>query len=108
MLFLYIYFGLIFFYLYYIAAVNIYYTWNQLKLWVQIVCAAPMFIFLLFDFTVNMVLTLPFWDIPREYLTTQRLSRYKADGYPAGLRKDIAVVICTQALNPFDPTKHHC
>jgi len=37
---------------------------------------------------------------------TQRLERYRFES--TGWRKTVATVICTQALNPFDPTRHHC
>ena len=50
-----------------------------------------------------------FVDLPYELLVTQRLDRYRNDSkYSSSWRNKVAAVICTQALNPFDPTKHHC
>lgn len=103
-----VYFALVLFYLFYIAAVQLYYAWGTLALWVRVVAALPMVCFLVIDLCANIIITLPFFDWPRECLVTQRLKRYRSDDWPAGARKDVATTVCTQALNPFDPTRKHC
>lgn len=101
--------GLVVFYLSYIAAINIYYDWQGLATWVQVGLALPMLAFVLLDFTANMTLaTIIFWDLPAEFLVTQRFMRYRSPTTGPGYRKTVATVICTQALNPFDPTRKHC
>jgi hypothetical protein len=50
--------------------------------------------------------TLFFADLPRELLVTTRLKRYKA--IDDGWRKAAAEWICTNLLDPFDPSGDHC
>lgn len=62
-------------------------------------------------FTVDVVgnITLAaiiFWEIPKEWLVTTRLTRYRANGTP--YQRRIAVFICDNLLDPFDPTEDHC
>jgi len=56
--------------------------------------------------------TLLFWDAPaswlKERLVTSRLQRYVAQGEAAGWRNKVAVYICDNLLDPFDPTGNHC
>lgn len=56
---------------------------------------------LLHDFMLNMVLTLPLWDWPREWLVTGRLQRY-VDG-PDGWRRRFALALDADKIQPFDP-----
>ena len=57
------------------------------------------------DFIANVTLvSILFWDIPREYLVTQRLKRYKL--LPEGKRKSVADWVCEHMLNPFDLDGH--
>lgn len=46
-----------------------------------------------------------FRDIPREWLVTTRLKRYKQ---VVGWRQEWADWICTNLLDPFDPSGDHC
>lgn len=103
----YTYTALLVFYTLYIAAINIYYDWDKLTGWVQVLAFSPLVIMLMLDMVMNLTLfTFLFFDFPREGMVTQRLARYRdgADGW----RKTVATAICTQALNPFDPTRKHC
>lgn len=57
------------------------------------------------DFIANVTLvSILFWDIPREYLVTQRLKRYKL--LAEGKRKSVADWVCEHMLNPFDLDGH--
>jgi hypothetical protein len=113
-----VYFSLVIFYVCYIAAVNLYYAWKTLAVWVQVFAAIPMVVFLALDAAMQLtVFTAIFLDLPsgtwkvwlwREHLVTQRLARYRSEGWPTGPRKQMATAVCEQALNPFDPTKKHC
>ena len=47
-----------------------------------------------------------FADPPRERLVTARLKRYVAG--PDGWRRRLAVAVCDNLLDPFDPTGNHC
>lgn len=104
---LYVYIALLVFYILYIAAINIYRDWDTLSAWVQFVAFTPLVLMIILDTVMNFtIFTLLFLDVPEEMLVTQRLERYRkgADGW----RKTAADKICTQALNPFDPTRQHC
>lgn len=52
------------------------------------------------------IASLVFLDPPRELLVTDRLLRYmrKDDGW----RRDVAMWICDNLLDPFDPSGNHC
>lgn len=102
-----LYAALLVFYVLYIAAINIYRDWDSLAPWVQAVAFAPLVLMVIADIAMNCTLFMvAFCDVPREGMVTQRLARYRAG--PDGWRKTVATRICTQALNPFDPTRHHC
>lgn len=61
---------------------------------------------LLCDFVVNSVFaSLLFLAVPREFLVTQRLTRY-ANG-PDGWRKRLALWLAHNLLDPFDPSGQH-
>lgn len=50
-----------------------------------------------------------FWDPPKEWLVTTRLTRYRTDKQYQGTRAELlAVFICDNLLDPFDPTEDHC
>jgi hypothetical protein len=60
---------------------------------------------IIFQYTVATVL---FFDLPKtkEYLVTDRLQRYVAG--KNNWRRRIAVYICDNLLDIFDPTGDHC
>lgn len=73
----------------------------------QLVLAAPaLLVGYAMDILCNLtVACLIFRDIPREWLVTDRLERYKqGDGW----RQEWADWICTNLLDPFDPSGDHC
>ena len=58
------------------------------------------------DTVANVTLaTLIFLDLPKEWLVTDRLIRYKKE---QGWRLKVAQYICEELLDPFDPTGDHC
>lgn len=62
---------------------------------------------LLFDFALHIVVgTVLFWERPREWLLTQRLSRLIKTDY--GWRGDLAMWMCSTLLDAFDPAGRHC
>ena len=61
---------------------------------------------LMIDFLVNViVLTFLFFDLPREWLVTARLTRY-AKG-EIGRRRSIALWLAANLLDTFDPSGKH-
>lgn len=101
--------GLVVFYTLYIAAINVYYAWGTLSLWVKVLAGPIVALLLLVDVVFQLTAaSLIFADRPRELMFTQRLTRYKGDKWPEDWRKIMATALCTKALNPFDPTRHHC
>lgn len=59
------------------------------------------------DFAANCSLAIVlFVDLPHELLVTRRLRRYILQG--SGWRRDVAVWVCENLLDPFDPTGDHC
>jgi hypothetical protein len=99
--------ALIVFYTLYLAAINFYEHWRDTSRLVVVIASPVLLTMIVCDVVMQMTLfTLIFLDIPRDFLVTQRLIRYRAQ--ETGWRKHWADEICTRALNPFDPSKHHC
>jgi len=95
------------FYYLYLGAINVWENRHDTS-WKVLVVSAPLLVTMITtDVLMQMTLaTLVFWDLPREWTVTSRLARYRDTG--TGWRQRWATLICTNALNPFDPTKHHC
>lgn len=64
----------------------------------------------LVDLVLNLIVcTLLFWDLPREWMITSRLQRYKYDPrWAGGKRAAVASWMCSQMLDPMDPSGCHC
>ncbi len=75
---------------------------------VNFVLALPIVIVALaVDVITNLVIApIVFLDVPRELLVTSRLIRYMAG--PAGWRRTVAMYICDNMLDVFDPNGNHC
>jgi hypothetical protein len=59
------------------------------------------------DIFLNLtVCTILFLEVPRELTVTSRLSRHILD--QTGYRKLVALWMCTNLLNTFDPSGTHC
>lgn len=56
---------------------------------------------LLHDFLLNVFVSIPFLDLPRDWLLTGRLQRY-VDG-PDGWRRRFALALDADKLEPYDP-----
>ena len=98
------------FYTLYIAAIQLYSDRNNLPKWIKIFALPILVVMLVCDFLMQITLfTILFLDIPRDLLVTARLKRYRDNAaYNSTWRQHVATLICTEALNPFDPSKHHC
>lgn len=58
------------------------------------------------DVVINLtVCTVVFVELPREWTVSSRVSRLEAG---TGYRKVVAVWVCQNLLNPFDPSGKHC
>ena len=63
----------------------------------------------LLDFSLNMVSSLPFLDLPQEWLLTIRCDRYLSIPNPTGLnryRQRLARWLCQNLLDPFQSGGH--
>ncbi len=63
----------------------------------------------LLDFSLNMVSTVPFLDLPQEWLLTIRCDRYLSIANPSGLnryRQRVARALCQNLLDPFQSGGH--
>lgn len=74
------------------------------------IMATPILIFgWLLDFSLNMVSSLPFLDLPQEWLLTIRCDRYLSIANPSGLnryRQRVARALCQNLLDPFQSGGH--
>lgn len=97
------------FYVLYLAAVNVWGKRADLKgktLTVAVVLPV-LAAMLIVDFIMQVtIFTVLFLDIPRDWLVTLRLQRYRQQAN--GWRHDVACWICENFLNPFDPSGKHC
>ncbi len=57
-------------------------------------------------FVQVVVASVVFLDPPRDWTLTGRLKRYIAG--PEGIRERVAVWMCANLLNTFDPDGRHC
>jgi len=72
---------------------------------VRWICYLILFIGLVLDTLLNwVVLTVAFWELPREFLSTARVTRHKYES--THWRQDQAFWWCRNFLTPFD--KRHC
>ena len=77
---------------------------NRLAYYFGYIVAA---VFLVLDAVYNIVVgTVMFADIPREFLFTTRLIRYRRG--PMTWRYRLATFFCKKMLNPHDPSGEHC
>ena len=83
---------------------------NQKLTRVSEVLALPMLIVgWLLDFSLNMVSSLPFLDLPQDWLLTIRCDRYLSIANPSGLnryRQRFARLLCQNLLDPFQSGGH--
>ncbi len=61
---------------------------------------------LLIDVAVNVLLSAVFFELPKEWTVSKRLSRYKAEA--SGWRYKVAKFVCENFLDTFDPSGCHC
>jgi hypothetical protein len=75
--------------------------------WYVIALLSPfLLVAYLLDFTLQIIATLPYWELPQDWLFTGRLNRHC--GKP-GWRGAISRFICRWMLNPFQRGGHcHC
>lgn len=70
-------------------------------------CVPAVVLGVLMDVAANIVLaSLIFVELPKEWLVTQRLTRYLNGEY--GWRTRVAATVCVNLLDIFDPTGKHC
>jgi hypothetical protein len=91
-------------YAYYIFVMTIKPKWKGLGKGVKIIAAPQIVIGILLDVILNLLMTGIFLDLPREWLLTDRLQRYRANA--SGRKLRIANTMCDEWLNPFDDG--HC
>lgn len=99
---------LLFFYTY-ILVMGVYraHLSNRLKGVLLYLCLPVVGVGYLLDVVANVfIATVFFVELPKEFLVTTRLSRYVAES--KDWRFDIALAICDNLLDPFDPTGNHC
>jgi hypothetical protein len=70
---------------------------------------------LVFDVVFNIILSVPFLELPKELLVTGRLSRHVREAQASGKlgvdrawRQRLAFWLCRNFLDTFDPTGSHC
>lgn len=92
-------------YLYYLAIMNLRAHKDSISFSVKVFAIPIIVPGLLFDAALNIfVATVLFLDLPKEFLFTARLQRYRSE--IDGWRKEIATFFCERLLNPFDIKKH--
>lgn len=101
--------ALFLFWVLYLAAINVYAAWDNLHWAVRLAGAPVVFGMLAVDALMNITLVaLLLWDLPREWLVTSRLQRYRDLARKPDRLTAVADFVCEKALNPFDRTGRHC
>ncbi|ASJ79182.1 hypothetical protein P26059A_0030 [Curvibacter phage P26059A] len=100
----------IFFYLY-VLVMGIYrvHLQDRLKGFLFVLCVPAVVVGLLFDVFANLfIATFVFWQLPREWLVTTRLTKIKSNPLEHWKRRYIAQYVCEHILDVFDPNGDHC
>ena len=93
------------FYLLFVVTMAAKAAWDNLSIVPRVLLVPAALVAVLMDVFFNLVAaTVIFFDLPREWLFTQRLERYKAQG--AGWRYTLARWICQNLLDPFQQGGH--
>lgn len=110
--FLTVYFSLSFLWFYYVGSASLLdiRQRHDVKWYVKIFAIPPLLLGAILDIILNILLaSIIFVDLPREWLFTDRLIRYRNDpSYTLTWRDDFASFICEHYLNPFDDSGDHC
>ena len=93
------------FYLLFVVTMAAKAVWKQLHIVTKIMLAPAALLAVFMDVIFNaFIATFIFMDFPQEYMFTQRLSRYKAEG--AGWRTSVAKWLCFNLLDSFELGGH--
>lgn len=101
----------VFFYWLYVFVMGVYraHLRRTLKWWHYVIFCLPVLLGLIVDVVFNLTIAVVvFKDMPREWLVTTRLKRYRATLAPSHRNHRLAAWICDQNLDIFDPTDDHC
>lgn len=91
----------------YLAVMNLSAKKKEMNGWVKLFAYPVAIVAVILDAYINIIpATLVFFDIPREWMLTHRLERYK--NCASGWRKTTAIWFCLHFLDPFDPSGQHC
>jgi hypothetical protein len=100
-------FGVSIFWLVYCGVQGFRSRWATLHWSAKILGGPGTGLFLIVDFLVNLLASIPFKDLPRELTLSTRLKRYhQATDSPKSTA--VAGFICDKWLDPFDPSGDHC
>jgi hypothetical protein len=90
----------------YVLAIHVLNRWDRLPMASRVLGAPAAIFAYLADVLLNWTLvSLLFFDPPREATITSRLHRYQRTD-PTSKRARVARFVCVHLLNPFDP--EHC
>ena len=78
-------------------------AWKVLPVEIKVIAVPAVTVAILFDVAFNVVSSILFADMPREWTFSQRVGRYQKEG---GWRALIAKWICSRLLDPFDAGEH--
>lgn len=88
----------------FVGGIHIIQKWDSLPWPAKVLGAGPAIYAFLLDVVLNIVLlSVIFWDRPKEWTMTDRFHRYQKS---PGLRATISRWVCQNLLNPFD--REHC
>lgn len=93
----------------YLAIMSLYRVRHDLS-WVARGHAYPLLaVGFVFDCALNVLVgSVLFLKHPQDWLLTHRLTRYLRDPDELRWRKRLALWLCTNLLDPFDPSGDHC
>ena len=91
----------------YVLTMELKENFKQLRWEVKIIAFFPALFRYLLDVLLNVILlSILFWELPKEVTITKRFKRWKATPHIAPKRAAFAAYICNSWLNPFD--RGHC
>jgi len=91
--------------IFYLAVMNLKRNKENLEGWVRPFAAQILIIGVILDVALNMVATIPFLQLPKEFTLSSRMIRNKNR---TDFRGRWSRSICKRLLDKFDPSGRHC
>ena len=89
------------FYFAFLAVMKLKSDWDNLPIEMKVLVSPGVIVAIAMDISINILVSIVFFELPKEWTLTARLSRYKS-GTAGATRQKVAVYLCTTFLDPAE------